>query len=88
LIKLLGKKEAHWWFCIYITGSSREECRDDASFEKMFKDLEFVSGDTVLNRKNDELRDFAQGWGYSWNTRDRWHQIYQNIETADTFGNT
>src|SRR5258706_2225078 len=35
LIKLLGKKEADWWFWIYLTGSGREECKDAADIEKL-----------------------------------------------------
>jgi hypothetical protein len=87
LIKLLGKKEANWWFCVYLTGSNREEYRDEASFTTLMKDLEFIHGDGSSDHQR-ILGDFAQGWGNSWGVHDRWQQIYQNIETANSFGNT
>ncbi|MSU59071.1 MAG: hypothetical protein EXS35_13040 [Pedosphaera sp.] len=84
LIKLLGKKDADWWFRVYVTGSSRNECPDEASVVKLFKDLGFIENDSSFDRRR-ELGDFGQGWGHSWADRDRWQQIYQTIETANTF---
>ena len=81
LIKLLGQKEADWWFRIYITGTGRQESKDPAEIEKLFKDLEFISKDTKFEAHM-QLGDIASGWGHR---SDRFKQIYQNIETATTF---
>jgi len=86
LIQLLGKDETYWWFSIYLTGSSREEFRDDAALIKLLKDLGLVKADYSFDRRR-ELGDFAQGWGHHWNG-DRWQYIYRTIESANAFGNS
>lgn len=87
LIKLVGNDKAFWWFRVYITGSSRKECQDEASVVKMFTELGFIEGEGSFDYRR-ELGDFGQGWGHHWGGRDRWQQIYQNIETANSFGNS
>ena len=85
LIQLVGKEEAYWWFSVYLTGSSREECRDDASLIKLLKDLGFVGADSSLDRRR--FGSHAEGWGHNW-SGDRWQYIYRTIESANTFGNS
>jgi len=80
---LLGKKEANWWFWVYLTGSGRDECKDAASIEQLIRELEFVSADYKFDVER-ELGGYSQGWGNSWGG-DRWQQIYQKIETATSF---
>jgi hypothetical protein len=81
LIKLLGQKEADWWFRVYITGTGRQESKDPTDTEKLFKDLEFIDKDSKFEAHM-QLGDFARGWGHY---GERFKQIYENIETATTF---
>lgn len=85
LIKLLGIEKSNWWFCVYLTGSGKNEGDDAASraanLEKLFRDLEYVKKDEQFD-SSAALRGF-DGWGYHYS--DRWKEIYQNIESATSY---
>jgi KAP family P-loop domain len=83
LIRLLSKGNPHWWFCIYIIGIGTNDENPKVNIEKLFKDLGFLS-DGGLPALTKELSQFASGWGHHHWT-DRWKQIYENIETANTY---
>ncbi|MGD0252527.1 MAG: P-loop NTPase fold protein [Verrucomicrobiota bacterium] len=82
LIKLLGKENANWWFCVYLTGVGKRENEEIANAEKLLKELGFIKADYIFNAQ-DELSRYTNGWGRHWT--DRWKEIYQKIETANTF---
>jgi hypothetical protein len=83
LVKLLGKKTADCWFCVYITGADGRDLDEATDLEKLFREIGLIENDAPFNRQN-TLGQFAQGWGHGWTTQSWWKTIYEKIEAANT----
>jgi KAP family P-loop domain len=82
IIRLLDKEKAEWWFCVYLTGVGKRENQENYNAEHLLKELGFIKTDETFNSQ-ERLHHYAVGWGRNWG--DRWKEIYQKIETANTF---
>jgi hypothetical protein len=84
LIKLLGAKNADWWFCCYLTGTGDSQYQNEWPdlVERLFKSSVSAGNNPHTDRLN-HFGQFVQGWGCS--DSNRWKQIYQKIESANSF---
>jgi hypothetical protein len=82
LVEIIGKRSAHWWFCIYVAGTQSDESRDPEKVEALLHKLELIGKDVRFNINN-EFSDFVYGWG---NGSTSWKKLFENIESANVLG--
>jgi len=80
LISLLGRRDADWWYKIYLTGCSRNE--EDLPCEQLLRSLGFLEETDPWDIR--KLGDFLRGWG-DYHRRDRFWEVAQRIETMRAF---
>ena len=79
---LLPPARAYWWFRTYLTGSGEQLGEANPQAGQILKDLGFVDKESSVNL-DQELGVFLSGWSGmgDWGFK-KFHQIYQNIESA------
>lgn len=82
IVEILGRKNAHWWLQIYITGVRTDEEDSNEMPKKFFTDLGFLPEGAAYGA-NGELGQFLEGWG---RRRNGLQQVYAMVESATSFG--
>jgi hypothetical protein len=82
LVSLLGPKKSEWWFFVYLSGCGSRLNLDASGLQKLFVSLRYIEADSKVDVAR-RVGEFSDGWGHNWN--DRWTEIYEKIETANSF---
>jgi hypothetical protein len=78
----LKVEDPEWWFSRYVTGLVRSEEDHHEKIGRAFTDLGFVKSGSQFNAEA-RLGPHVRSWGSL--ARDRWQQLYEIIETANSF---